>query len=251
MLVVIAGQFGAAFGKILLNRLPGGVADGDDPFLGPFAHDADDADGGIQIAQLHRAQFAGPQSAGVEQFEYGHVAKIESRFGIRGGNELIHLRAAEYFRQGLFRLGAVELLKNLGGFAIVAGEKSQHDADGREAAGNGAGGFSASALPVQIFAVIAFVGGLEVAIAVGEEVRKIFEVAAVGVEGVFSQAALSRKMPQQLPEPGLVDARVEGRPSIERTGFHHRWPLFRSAASGLRLAIAGRSGRHGICRSRI
>ena len=188
--------------------------------LAPLPRMPDDTHRLIQIAQFHRAQFAGPQSAGVEQFEDRHVAEIQPRFWVWRGDQLIHLRAAEDFRQRLFRLGPVELLENFGRFAVVAGEEPQHDPDRRQAAGDRSRGFSAAALGVKIFAVIPFVGGLAgFDCRSRQEIGEVFQVAAIGVQRILRQPAFSRKMPQQLPQPRLVDARFHRRSCIERNAF--------------------------------
>ena len=179
--------------------------------FGAFSQDADHAHLHVYIADFHVAQFAGAKTAGVEQFQDRHVAGVQLGLGIGGGDQLIDLGAAEDLGQRALGLGPLKLLENFGGRVAGGGQVAQQRADGGQPSRDGAGGLAAAALVLEIFAEVQSGGAEDGLAALGEEVVQVFQVAAVGVQGVFRQAALSRQMKKEIADLSLGDSGIDQR----------------------------------------
>jgi hypothetical protein len=88
----------------------------------------------------------------------------------------------------------------------VGGEKAEERADGGDAAGDGFCGLFFPRLGLKIVAEVLDFGGEEILSALGEKIVGVFQIAAIGVQGVIGQAALSGQMQQVLVNPGLWDS---------------------------------------------
>src|SRR5438874_13105011 len=111
-------ELGAALGQVACDRLGGGAAQWDDPLLHPLAQDADTAGLEVDVAELEVAQLGGAQAAGVEQLEDRDLATEQGGAGVGGGDQLRNLLAVQDFGQMALRLGALQLLEDVG--AVVA-----------------------------------------------------------------------------------------------------------------------------------
>ena len=131
-------EFGAAVGNVIVDCLLGGLAHGDEALFVAFAGDADDADGGMDVGQGDRADFAGAQAAGVEEFEQCAVAQVDGCCGLFGGNlcgggeEFAHLRGREDVGEFFPARGAVEDGGGVELAAIGGAGPAEEDADGGE-----------------------------------------------------------------------------------------------------------------------
>jgi hypothetical protein len=108
----------------------------------------------------------------------------------------------------VLRLGALELLEDVGAVVAEAGDEAEEDADGGEAARDGLGGAALVGLVLEVGAVFVGAGGNQGFADAAEEVVDLFQIAAVRVEGVICQPTLGCKVDQErakfrLSAPGI------------------------------------------------
>ena len=101
---------GTAVGQVMLERLNGSPAQGDDSILHAFAEHPDAFDGQVEVSTLDAAQFAGAKAGSVEHLKDGDIPTEQRALGIGRGDELIDLGAAEDLGEGLLGFGPLELL---------------------------------------------------------------------------------------------------------------------------------------------
>jgi hypothetical protein len=131
------------------------------------------------------------------------------------------LLPAEHVRERTFGLGAIELLKNMVSIGGVGREKLEKRPNGREAPGDGGGGFLGSRLALQVEAEVVGVGGGE---GFGSRRAKPFveivEIAPVRVQRIVGQAAFGREVDEERPKfrRGTLRARwqASGWPRVGR-----------------------------------
>lgn len=114
-----------------------------------------------------------------------------------GGEEAFDLLAVEDGGEVAGGFGAVELFDVLAFVEALNGEVFAEGAESGDAAGDGFGVLAGAGLVLEVFAVVEAGGGFDGLAALGEVGVEVGEVAAVGEEGVFGEAAFGGEVGEE------------------------------------------------------